>query len=114
MVNFEDEGAVAWAKIIDLGLAKTASESRFSDPAISGPGGFGRDTGVRQSRAVCKEFGADIRSDLYSLGVALWEMVTGRVLFPGSPAEVMYQHQHASVTYLSNSKVCRSRFVSSH
>ena len=25
----------------------------------------------------------------------LWEMVTGHVLFRGSPAEVMYQHQHA-------------------
>ena len=25
----------------------------------------------------------------------LWEMVTGHVLFGGSPAEVMYQHQHA-------------------
>src|SRR6201993_5153557 len=39
--------------------------------------------------------GVDIRSDLYSLGVVLWEMVTGRVVFKGSPAEVMYQHQHA-------------------
>ena len=39
--------------------------------------------------------GVDIRSDLYSLGVVLWEMVTGHVVFRGSPAEVMYQHQHA-------------------
>ena len=37
----------------------------------------------------------DIRSDLYSLGVMLWNMLTGQVLFRGSPAEVMHQHQHA-------------------
>src|SRR5271166_5919886 len=37
----------------------------------------------------------DIRSDLYSLGATLWKMLTGHVLFRGSPAEVMYQHQHA-------------------
>ena len=37
----------------------------------------------------------DIRSDLYSLGVTFWEMVTGNRLLRGSPAEVMYQHQHA-------------------
>src|SRR5712672_420816 len=39
--------------------------------------------------------GVDIRSDLYSLGATLWKMLTGHVVFSGSPAEVMYQHQHA-------------------
>ena len=38
--------------------------------------------------------GVDIRSDLYSLGVTLWKMVTGQVPFRGSLAEVMRQHQH--------------------
>jgi tetratricopeptide (TPR) repeat protein len=92
MVNFEDEGAVT-AKIIDLGLAKAVNEAG-SQTAISIPGGFAG-TPEFASPEQFAGVGADIRSDLYSLGVALWEMVTGHVLFSGSPAEVMYQHQHA-------------------
>ena len=92
MVNFEDEGAVT-AKIIDLGLAKAVNEAG-SQTAISIPGGFAG-TPEFASPEQFAGVGVDIRSDLYSLGVALWEMVTGHVLFRGSPAEVMYQHQHA-------------------
>ena len=92
MVNFEDEGGVT-AKIIDLGLAKVVNEAG-SQTAISVPGGFAG-TPEFASPEQFAGVGADIRSDLYSLGVAFWEMVTGHVLFRGSPAEVMFQHQHA-------------------
>src|SRR5882724_5017150 len=92
MVNFEDEGAVT-AKVIDLGLAKAVNEAG-SQTAISIPGGFAG-TPEFASPEQFAGVGVDIRSDLYSLGVTLWEMVAGRVPFGGSPAEVMYQHQHA-------------------
>ena len=81
------------AKIIDLGLAKVVNEAG-SQTAISVAGGFAG-TPEFASPEQFAGVGADIRSDLYSLGVALWEMVTFHALFRGSPAEVMFQHQHA-------------------
>jgi hypothetical protein len=92
MVNFEDEGAVT-AKIIDLGLAKPVNEPG-SQTGISIPGAFAG-TPEFASPEQFAGVGVDIRSDLYSLGVVLWEMVTGHAVFGGSPAEVMYRHQHA-------------------
>ena len=92
MVNFEDQGAVT-AKIIDLGLAKPVNDPG-SQTGISIPGAFAG-TPEFASPEQFAGVGVDIRSDLYSLGVVLWDMVTGHALFRGSPAEVMYRHQHA-------------------
>ena len=92
MVSVE-EGSTVIAKIIDLGLAKAVNEPS-SQTAISVPGGFAG-TPEFASPEQFAGLGVDIRSDLYSLGVTLWEMVTGRAVFRGSSAEVMYQHQHA-------------------
>jgi len=87
-----EEGGTVTAKIIDLGLAKPVNEPG-SQTAISLPGGFAG-TPEFASPEQFAGVGVDIRSDLYSLGVTLWEMVTGHVMFSGSPAEVIYQHQH--------------------
>ena len=92
MVSFEDEGAVR-AKIIDLGLAKVVDESG-AQTTISASGAF---AGTPEFASPEQILGGevDIRSDLYSLGVSLWQMLTGQVPFRGSAAGVMSQHQHA-------------------
>ena len=94
MVRLKEERGVS-AKIIDLGLAKTLDESA-SEAGISSPGAF---VGTPEF-ASPEQFGGvgvDIRSDLYSLGVTLWVMVTGQTPFRGPSAEVMYNHQHATL-----------------
>src|ERR1700750_2280242 len=92
MVRLKEEGGVT-AKIMDLGLAKAVEESA-SETGISSPGGF---AGTPEFASPEQFAGVqvDIRSDLYSLGVTLWQMVTGQTPFQGPSAEVMYQHQHA-------------------
>ena len=92
MVRLTEEGSVT-AKIIDLGLAKTLDESA-SEAGISSLGAFVGTPEFASPEQFAGD-GVDIRSDLYSLGVTLWEMLIGRTPFRGSSAEAMYQHQHA-------------------
>ena len=92
MVSMEEAGALS-AKIIDLGLAKSLDEPG-TETAISTPGAFAG-TPEYASPEQFAGLPIDIRSDLYSLGVTLWEILTGKAPFHGTPAEVMHQHQHA-------------------
>jgi serine/threonine protein kinase len=90
MVNFEDD-RIEIVKIIDLGLAKGIAEE-----SISTVGGF---TGTPEYASPEQFAGVptDIRSDLYSLGITLWEMLSGKLPFQGSPVDLIYQHQHAAL-----------------
>jgi serine/threonine-protein kinase len=107
MVSFREEAAMT-AKLIDLGLVKSFDEPG-AQTAISTPGAF---TGTPEFASPEQFAGVevDIRSDLYSLGVTLWAMLTGEVPFRGAPSEVMYRHQHAPLP-LEHSKMSRSRWL---
>jgi serine/threonine protein kinase len=86
---------IANAKIIDLGLAKgtVADDDSISEISIQGAfAGTPAYAGPEQFAGV----GADIRSDLYSLGITLWEMLAGEVPFKGPTSRLIYQHQHAT------------------
>jgi WD40 repeat protein/serine/threonine protein kinase len=92
MVSVEG-GATVTAKIIDLGLAKPAPDAPAS-VTISNSGAF---AGTPEFASPEQFAGGsvDIRSDLYSLGVVLWEMLAGQTPFKGTLADVMNQHQRA-------------------
>ena len=92
MVEFAEEGKVS-VKVIDFGLAKTAAAGH-SEPALSTPGTF-LGTAHFASPEQCEGRQADIRSDIYSLGVTLWEMLTAKVPFDGTREEVMIKHRSA-------------------
>jgi eukaryotic-like serine/threonine-protein kinase len=89
MVSWE-EGGIVSAKIIDLGLAKSLDEPG-TQTAISTPGAFAG-TPEYASPEQFAGLPIDIRSDLYSLGATLWEMLTARAPFRGTPGEVMHHH----------------------
>ena len=75
------------AKVLDFGLAKLASPSA-TDAATEGGTAFGVILGTVQYMSPEQALGrpVDHRSDLFSLGVVLYEMATGRTPFSGSSA----------------------------
>src|SRR5271157_859122 len=75
------------AKILDFGLAKLAQTA--PQAAESSSGGSMR-TVAYMSPEQARGEELDARSDLFSLGVVLYEMATGAVPFPGATAAVIF------------------------
>lgn len=83
-----------FARVGDYGLSRLMSESRKT---LS----FGRGTPYYMAPELLKKKG-DNRSDIYSLGVILFEMLTGEVPFQGdSEWEVLKKHEEESIKFPS-------------
>jgi len=72
-------------KIMDFGLAKMVEEVRRASTVIGGtPYYMAPEQGTGEA--------VDARTDLYALGVTIFELITGRV--PFCEGDVAYQHRH--------------------
>ncbi len=76
-------------KLIDFGLVKSALIGSTAG-ALTSSGFVG--TPYYASPEQLDQRAEDIRSDIYSLGVTLWFMLTGKPTFMGSVASVIAQH----------------------
>jgi trehalose/maltose transport system substrate-binding protein len=77
-------------KLIDFGLAKQVTQQDIHS-SLSGKDEF-RGTLAYASPEQCQAFPLDTRSDLYSLGVTLWFLLSGKVPFTGNLAAVSGAH----------------------
>jgi serine/threonine-protein kinase len=78
------------AKLLDLGLAKMRVEGDVGQAkgmAVGTPNYISPEQAMGRSDI-------DTRADIYSLGVTLFFVLTGRVPFEGPPEVVMYRHIH--------------------
>ena len=89
MLVRESDGEIL-AKVIDFGLVKSGVAESSAAGASDRRGFVG--TPYFASPEQLDRQAEDIRSDIYSLGVTLWYMLTGKPTFMGSMASVIAQH----------------------
>lgn len=76
-----DENGRATAKVIDFGVAKAISSERSGTALTSQDQFIGTPAYMSPEQADQKEMDIDTRSDVYSLGVLLYELLVGRTPF---------------------------------
>jgi len=95
MLVYDKEGKQL-IKVIDFGLAKSLKAGSDDSAMLTKAGGFvGTPQFVSPEQVEGRDI--DIRSDIYSLGVTLYFMLTGQPPFSGSNGQIVSQHLYKPV-----------------
>lgn len=100
-VDHEDERITAAGgrqiKVVDFGLARSFGSSRLDDSLATQSTNAAAFTGTPAYASPEQCAGSselDGRSDLYSLGIILWQCLTGKLPFTGTAAQVLGMQQY--------------------
>ncbi len=92
----EASGGGDWAKVLDFGIAKiqqTAQSVHETDPGLTSPNLIIGTPQYMSPEQCSQASDIDTRSDIYSFGVIIYEMLVGHVPFTGdSPTAIMMKH----------------------
>ena len=92
----EAAGGGDWAKVLDFGIAKiqqTAQSVHETDPGLTSPNLIIGTPQYMSPEQCSQASNIDTRSDIYSFGVIIYEMLAGHVPFTGdSPTAIMMKH----------------------
>ena len=92
-IMLEEVGDGDWAKVLDFGIAKIQESAEGVDPALTAPNLIIGTPQYMSPEQCAQASEIDSRSDIYSLGVILFEMLVGHVPFTAeSPTGVMMKH----------------------
>jgi serine/threonine protein kinase len=95
MVRSEEDGAIT-AKLLDFGIAKLQS-GEGSQPGFATRTGAAMGTPYYMSPEQCRGVGVDHRTDIYALGIIMFEMFTGALPFNArSYIDLVNKHLYAS------------------
>ena len=83
-----DEGGVVLLKVLDFGIARVAGSSgTLTQGSVIGTPAYVAPETVKSGAKI-----ADVRSDVYAMGLILFECLTGRRAIEGEPMEIVSGH----------------------